>query len=329
MDIWRSEDDTFGGSAARPAVTPLPLPSPSPLPFRGRAESYQLLGVGRLEVARRLCDPRGLSPIRCGDQAWALVQLSLMKWKQSPVGPYWASFVGIAVGTGDGGDGVRARGERPPGATAVLSAFLRSPKALLAPAYVVGDVAGTPPGGATRSSAFGTDVLGIEKWPATFTVRTTPRLTHLQVLQRRRRADGTAIVTGYALSLSVPRPRAGMTLPALPISPALLLTPGLVTGSLRAFVEPELRGAFVFPAPGGGDGTVYVGTRFTSRPRLLDLSSDRRTVLTPLVMDRPAPADALGVLLDDLDFCPRVLMWDPDLAGTIVGTAPSLADALA
>ena len=83
------------------------------------------------------------------------------------------------------------------------------------------------------------------------------------------------------------------------------------------------------PAARDGSGRVYVGTRFASRPRLVDLSNDGRTSFSPIVMDRPAPADALGALLDEIDFCPRVLMWDPDLAGTIVGPAPSLAEAVA
>jgi hypothetical protein len=66
-----------------------------------------------------------------------------------------------------------------------------------------------------------------------------------------------------------------------------------------------------------------------SRPRLVDLSTDARASFSAIVVDRPAPANALGALLDELDFNPRVLMWDPDLGGTIVGPAPSLAEAIA
>lgn len=321
MDIWRSDEEACRSLAAGHVAVGLP--------FRGRAESYQLLGVGRWEVARRLCEARGLSPVRCGEQAWALVQLSLMKWKQSPVGPYWASFVGISARNDDGEHPPNPRGERPPRGAAVLSQFLRAPKVLLVPTYVVGEVLGAPPGGANRSRQFGTDVLGIEKSTATFTVTKTPRQSHVHVLERRMQTDGRTILTGYTLTLSARRGRSSVPLPALPISPRLLLARGLVTESLRALVQPEVKGAFVFPAPDGGPRNVYIGTRFASRPRLFDLSNDARTSFSPIVMDRPAPASALGALLDELDFSPRVLMWDPDLAGTIVGPAPSLADAIA
>jgi hypothetical protein len=65
-----------------------------------------------------------------------------------------------------------------------------------------------------------------------------------------------------------------------------------------------------------------------SRPRLVDLSADGRASFSPIVVDRPAPPNALGALLDEIEFTPRVLMWDRDLAGTIVGPAPSLAEAV-
>jgi len=318
MDLRRSEDDDARSVAAgHPAVS---------LPFRGRAESYQLLGVGRWEAARRLCEPRGLSPVRCRDEAWALVQLSLMKWKQSPVGPYWASFVGIAVGPDDRPP-PRPRADRPPSGTAVLSAFLGAPRVLFAPTYVVADVAGAPPGSAARSHAFGVESLGITKSFADFTVTRAPGLSHVQVLEHRRGAGGRPLVSGYALTLSTRRGRSPGGLPRLPISPRLLLARGLVSQSLRALLEPEVKGAMLFAPPGGGPGTVVIGTRFASRPRLVDLSTDGRSCFSPIVIDRPAPANGLGTLLDELDFSPRVLMWDPDLAGTIVGPSPSIEHA--
>jgi hypothetical protein len=319
MHIGRLEEETSGATAARDPVVALP--------FRGRAESYQLLGVGRWEAARRLCEPRGLCPVRCGDEGWALVQLSLMKWKQSPVGPYWASFMGIAVGPE--APGPRTTSPRLPGGAAVLSAFLGAPKVLFAPAYVVGDVRGVPPGSASRSRAFGREALGIEKSPAAFTITRTLRASHVHVLERRPGPDGRLLTSGYALTLSNQPARLPLGLSRLPISPRLLMARGLVTESLRALVEPEVKGAFVFPSPAGSQGVVHVGTRFKSRPRLIDLSGDGRASFSPIVVDRPAPPNALGALLDEIDFSPRVLMWDPDLAGTIVGPAPSLQAAVA
>jgi hypothetical protein len=316
MDLRRIEDVDARSVAAGPP--------PISLPFHGRAESYQLIGVGRWEAARRLCEARGLAPVRCGHDAWALVQLSLMKWKESPVGPYWASFMGIAVGPGDRRSTPRPRADRLPSGASVLSAFLRAPKVLFAPTYVVADVAGTPPGSAVRSRAFGVESLGIAKCYADFTVTRAPGLSHVQVLERRRGSDGRSLVSGYALTLSTRRGRSLGGIPRLPISPRLLMARGLVSQSVRALVEPEVKGALLFPPVGGGPGVVTIGTRFASRPRLVDLSADGRSCFSPIVIDRPAPAYGLGTLLDEIDFSPRVLLWDPELAGTIVGPSPTL-----
>ncbi len=311
----------------RLALSTMQLPTLAPvefsLPFRGRAESFQFLGLGRMDAARRLCTSAEFVPVPFGDGARALVQVSLMRWKQSPVGPYIASFVGIAVKRDQ--PPVARKGSPRAHGPAVLSAFLRTPRILFVPTYTVGDMPGGPPGCAEASRAFGRQALGMTKTHARFATTTSVGLRHVQALEERKDETGRKIVTGYAFSLSV---QPGGSPAKLPISPRLLLCRELFWQTGKSLLHGGVNGTFLVPAARDATQTVCIGTHFTTRPRLLDLASDTRASFTPLVLDRPAPIGALGTTLEALDFFPFVLAWDPDLQGSISGSLRRPEDAL-
>jgi hypothetical protein len=293
------------------------------LPFRGRAESHQLLGLGRWTQARRLC-PAGFAPVAFGDGTRALVQVSLMRWKSSPVGAYCASFVGLVVRRA--GELAASSSPARPSGPAVLSAFLRAPKMLFVPAYGVGDVPGGPVGGAAASRAFGRAQLRMEKTHAQFSLHQGAGVHHLHVLEHRGAALGPYAVSGYSFSFSR---RADRLSDRLPVSPSLLGCGALLPEALRALLAGGVKGAFIVPNVAGGGRLAFIGTRFSSRPRLIDLTRDRRAAFAPLVLDRPAPADGLGAVLEALEFQPQVLMLDDDLDGTITGNVGQPEEALA
>lgn len=275
------------------------------LPFRGRAESFQLLGVGRLSIASQLCAERKLSPVGFGEEQ-ALFQLSIMRWKQCPVGPYCASFAGPVVTSSDAASTFTASRAATSG-HALLSAFLRAPKALFVPVYTISD--------SPASRAFGHQVLGIHKTDARFNLKRTGELTHLQVMEERRTERGEARVSGFSFSVSA-GPRAAVR---AALSPNLLLSRELYCETAKSWWRGGVRGVMHMPAHGRESDTVPIGTHFVTRPRLLDLATDARASFTPLVLDRPAFPNGLGALLEAAEFTPRILMWDPDLRGSILG----------
>jgi hypothetical protein len=296
------------------SVASLPHAGAFTLPFSGRAELFQLLGLGDIGHARALCAARDLAPVAF-DEAHALYQLSVMRWKQSPVGPYCSCFFGAVVEQGQPGS-VRRKRPFAPVARHVLSAFLAAPKALFVPVYAVADAPGGPAGTGERSRAFGREMLGIEKTEARFNLTAERGLTHLQVLEACAGAGGRAVLSGFSLTLSVGRDGAVATA----ISPRLLLSRQLYWESAKAIWQRGIPGTFFMPsAQDGGVETIPIGTHFETRPRLLDLASDPRARFTPLVLDRPLSPRCLGALLEAADFSPRVFLWDPDLAGSITG----------
>ena len=131
---------------------------PWALPFHGRARSYQLLGTGSLKAATALTHPFAFGPLAFDDQR-ALIQLSFMDWRETPVGPTCASFVGIVVGTTPPGQ-IQPERSRAPAAAAVLAAFVKAPRVLSAPTYVVGDAPDGPRGCGARSREYGRSGAG-------------------------------------------------------------------------------------------------------------------------------------------------------------------------
>lgn len=286
----------------------------SELPFRGRAESFQLFGVGRLSVAEQLCERRKLSPVAF-DRERALFQLSVMFWKQSPVGAYCASFAGPVVTEGSFRMAPAPRAAYLDSRT-LLTAFLRAPKALFVPLYAIADLPGAAAGGAVASRAFGQRALGIEKTSATFRVERTQRLTHLQVLEERTTETGKPLVSGFSLTVSAGR--GGAAVRSF-ISPNLLWSRELYWESAKAMWQGGTSGVLFMPNRNQVSETIPIGTEFITRPRLHDLAADSHAAFTPLVLDRPAPVTALGGLLEAADFSPLVLAWDLELRGTILG----------
>ena len=321
-------DDDLGAQARRTIPLPVPLPAglPIALPFLGRIDSYQFLGLGRLDVAQALCQGRDFAPVPYGpDQA--LIQLSFMRWKSSSVGPYCSSFLGLPVAP---------RSRRPaaprlpmPAAARLLSAFLHAPPVLFVPAYAVGDAPGGPTGCGVASQRFGWQSLDVHKTTGRFVVNERDGVTHLQALESRRDGARTNFVTGYSISLGAPAPGIGGL--RLPMSPTLM--PCLPLLAARAAQTMRTRGqqpgVILVDSVDRPGNTVHIATRFTTRPRLHDLTADRRAAFAPLVLRRPAPAGTLGCLLERLAFEPAVALRDPDMTGAILGPVPRLEDALA
>jgi len=309
---------------------PVELPGSVPvaLPFLGRVDSYQFLGLGRLDVAQALCEGRPFEPVAYGP-GQALLQLSFMRWKTSSVGPYCSSFIGVTVAPRNPASR-RARAPWPlPVAARVLNAFLQAPPVLFVAAYATGDAPGGPAGCGVASQRFGWQSLDMHKTPARFAVTERDGVTHLQALESRRDDAGATFVTGYSISLGAPAPRVGRL--QLPLSPTLI--PCLPLLAARAAQTARTRGqqagAILVDARSRPGATSHIATRFTTRPRLHDLTADRKAGFAPLVLQRPAPAQALGRVLERLAFEPIVALRDPDMAGAILGPVPRLEDALA
>ena len=301
---------------------------PVPLPFLGRIDSYQLLGVGRLDVAQALCEGRPFGPVAFGPEQ-ALIQLSFMRWKSSSVGPYCSSFVGIAISPRQSRSAVpRARVWRPTPAK-LLTAFLQVPPLLFVTNYTVGDVPGGAAGCGAASRQFGRQALDMNKTAGRFVVTEREEVTHLQALESRRDEAGQTFVTGYSVSLGATTPRLGPL--RLPLSPSLLpCLPSLASRAAQSLrTNGQQAGAILVDSINRPGATSHIATRFTTRPRLHDLTADRKAAFAPLVLQRPAPASAFGCVLERLAFEPLVALRDPDMTGAILGPVPRLEDALA
>jgi hypothetical protein len=320
------------GHAAAPAALPLAssMGLGLGLPFLGRMDSYQFLGLGRLDVAEALCDGRDFGPVAYGPEK-ALLQLSFMRWRTSSVGPYCSSFLGLTVAPRRRAarrSPLRPRPRRLPAAS-LLSAFLQAPPVLFVLAYVVGDAPGGPAGCGAASQQFGRQSLDMGKNAGQFLVADRDGIIHLQALESRRDPSGQTFVTGYSISLTGAAPALGRL--GLPLSPSLLsCVPLMATKAAKAMRTPgQQSGAILVDSLARPGSTSHIATRFTTRPRLHDLTADRKAGFAPLILQRPAPADALGCLLERLAFEPVVALRDPEMSGAILGPVPRLEDALA
>ena len=326
--------------ATNDAPAPLPLAAishaPIALPFAGSMDSYQFLGLGRLDVAQSMCAARAFQPVACGPDK-ALIQLSFLHWKSSPVGPYCSSFAGLVVApratdAAPAPHRWRAQERRPrlplPRAARVLLAFLQSPPRLFVPTYVVGDAPGGPSGCGAASQRFGWKSLDMHKQPGRFVLARRDGVTHLQALESQRDDSGRTFVTGYSLSLRAPA--SGGARFQLPLSPSLLpCVPALAAKATRAArTQGAQAGAILVDALSRPGATSHIATRFTTRPRMHDLTADSQAAFAPLALQRPAPATTLGAILERLAFEPLVALCDPGMTGSILGPIPRLEDTL-
>jgi hypothetical protein len=210
----------------------------------------------------------------------------------------------------------------------LLLAFLQAPPRLFVPTYVVGDAPGGPPGCGAASQRFGWESLDMHKHPGRFVLARRDGMTHLQALETQRGDAGRTFVTGYSLSMRAPAP--GRASFQLPLSPSLLpCVPALAARAAQTVrTQGAQSGAILVDAFSRPGATSHIATRFTTRPRLHDLTADPRTTFAPLALQRPAPAGTMGAILERLAFEPLVALCDPGMTGSILGPVPLLEDAL-
>jgi hypothetical protein len=294
--------------------------APWALPFHGKARSCQLLGLGSWAAAAALPHPVGFRPLAFAGHA--LVQLAFFDWRESPVGPYCASYAGIVLANAAGNPGRRRETQtsprRAPDAAAVLAAFAGAPPVLSIPTYVVGDAPDGPRGCGAHSKEYGRAVLGMDKSDGRFAFSAEGETLRLQCLEETTSSDERTTTTGYSFTCTIPRRRHALD---LPVPPRLMTAPLLRQAMSTVLHGGEQAGGLFVPDVSRRDEAVLLTTRYTSRPRVVDLSADPKACFAPLVLDRPAPERALGRILENLQFAPLVLAWDAELRGSIVETS--------
>jgi hypothetical protein len=285
------------------------------LPFHGRARACQLIGVGSLAAARSFDHPPGFTPVAVGNGDHALMELSFFEWRESPVGPFCSSHLGLFLSAAPRGQ--TAFTNRAPTAARVLAAALAVPSVLSVLSCVVGDAPHESNGSGLRARAYGRALLRMAPTHGQFAFRIRKDMLHLLCHETLDPEDSRKVVSGYSFSCPTPALKRRF----LHVSPSLL-TPMLLRGAASRRLRGADRSSPLFvPGRLPGENTVLFSTRSAGRQQFLDLTRAGRAAFAPLVHHRPAPERALGRLLETLDFVPSLLAWTPAFEGRVLASS--------